>query len=99
MAYRALRTDLRYHELGPEGGHRRLLLRDAVRTLVSDADVAAARRDPPADTRAFARGREIRDACLAGRAGGATWHRSRVGLTRWRWFAEPLEPRATLGIG
>jgi hypothetical protein len=92
LAFRALRTDLRYHELGPRGGYRRLLARGAVRRIVDDAAVAWARREPPADTRAFARGRAIRDASRRARSGGATWHRVRVGVFGWRFFPDPLDP-------
>jgi proteasome accessory factor A len=98
-AYRALRTDLRYHELGPRGGHRRLSRRGDVRQLASPEAVARARLEPPDDTRARARGRAIREACEDRKGGGASWHRVRAGLTRWRFFADPLAPRATLEIG
>lgn len=99
LAFRALRTDLRYHELGPRGGHRRLERRDLVRRLASDAEVERAVREPPADTRARGRGHAIRDACREGRSGGATWHRVRIGLARWRFYTDPLRPGATLSLG
>lgn len=92
LAYRALRSDLRYHELGPGGGHRRLRARGQIRTLVSDAEVERARREPPDDTRARARGRAIREAARAGKGGAATWHRVRIGRFDWRWFLDPLDP-------
>jgi hypothetical protein len=59
---------------------------------VSDEEVARARREPPADTRALARGRAIREAVRGAKGGGATWHRVRVGRFDWRWFLDPLEP-------
>jgi hypothetical protein len=89
-AFRALRLDLRYHELGPRGGHRRLLETGRMRSLVSDDAVRRARLEPPPDTRAAARGRAIRDAARG--AGGATWHRVRVGRTEWRFLPDPLSP-------
>jgi proteasome accessory factor A len=90
LAYRALRADLRYHELGPGGGHRRLLARGRVRTLADPEAVERALREPPPDTRAFPRGRAIRAAAESGRAGGASWHRVRIGALDWRWFLDPL---------
>jgi hypothetical protein len=85
-----LRADLRYHELGPRGGHRRLRDAGRVRVLASDAEVARARREAPADTRAGPRGRAIREARRRGRGGAATWHRVRLGALEWRFFPDPL---------
>jgi Pup amidohydrolase len=99
IAYRVLRADLRYHELGPRGGHRQLVRRGAVRELVSSAQVMRALREPPADTRAHGRGLAIREACERALPGGATWHRVRIGLRTWRWFADPLRPGATWSLG
>jgi proteasome accessory factor A len=96
LAYRALRTDLRYHELGPGGGYRRLRAQGRVRTLVAEADVERARREPPADTRAHGRGRAIREAHRRSLPGGATWHRVRLGALDWRWFPDPLRPGGRL---
>jgi proteasome accessory factor A len=90
LAYRALRTDLRYHELGPGGGYRRLRAAGRVRSLVSDSEVTRALREPPPDTRALPRGRAIREAAGRSLAGGATWHRVRLGRLDWRWFPDPL---------
>jgi Pup amidohydrolase len=95
LAWRALRVDFAYHELGARGAHRRLEAEGAVRRLASDAEVARARRDPPADTRAAARSRAIRDADARGVSGGVTWHRARVGLFGWRFFTDPLSPNDT----
>jgi hypothetical protein len=92
IAWRALRTDLRYHELGPRGGYRRLWQRGRVRRLVDDATVAEARREPPGDTRAHGRGLAIRAAVRSGRSGGATWHRVRIAPLEWRFFPDPLSP-------
>jgi proteasome accessory factor A len=94
LAFRALRTDLRYHELGPRGGHRRLEEAGRARRLVDPDAVARARREPPPDTRAFGRGRAIREAALRRVKGGATWHRVRLGRFDWRFFPDPLEPGA-----
>jgi Pup amidohydrolase len=94
LAYRALRADLRYHELGPGGGYRRLRARDRVRTLADPDAVERARREPPPDTRAFPRGRAIRAAVRSGQAGGASWHRVRIGVLDWRWFLDPLASEA-----
>ena len=90
LAWRALRADLRYHELGPRGGHRRLREAGRVRVLASDAEVARARRQAPADTRAGPRGRAIREARRRGQGGAATWHRVRLGALDWRFFPDPL---------
>jgi hypothetical protein len=92
LAYRALRTDLRYHELGPGGGYRRLLEQGRVRTLVTETDVARARREPPSDTRALPRGLAIREGAQRRLSGGATWHRVRLGSLDWRFFPDPLRP-------
>jgi proteasome accessory factor A len=94
LAFRARRLDLRYHELGPRGGYRRLARRGRVRRLVADEAVARARREPPSDTRAAARGRAIREARERGLSGAASWHRVRAGLLLWRFFPDPLAARA-----
>jgi len=99
LAWRALRVDLAYHELGPRGEQRKLEAKGAIRRLASDADVARARRDPPADTRAAARARAIREARARGVSGGVTWHRARIGLLAWRFFTDPLSPRDTWRLG
>ena len=99
LAWRALRVDFAYHELGPRGEHRRLEAKGAIRRLASDADVARARREPPADTRAAARGRAIRDAHARGVSGGVAWHRARIGPFAWRFFTDPLAPRDTFRVG
>jgi len=98
LGWRALRVDFAYHELGPRGGQRRLEAAGAVQRLASEAAVAGARREPPADTRAAARGRAIRDARARGVSGGVTWHRARIGLA-WRFFTDPLAPRDTFRLG
>jgi proteasome accessory factor A len=92
LAFRALRADLRYHELGPRGGHRRLERRGEVRRLVERGAVDRALLRPPADTRARARGRAIREAHGSSASGGATWHRVRLGRFDWRWYPDPLDP-------
>jgi proteasome accessory factor A len=97
LAFRALRADLRYHELGPRGGHRRLDLRRQVRRLVAPEQVDRARLRPPDDTRAHARGRAIREAHSRSLSGGATWHRVRLGRFDWRWFPDPLDPGGAPG--
>lgn len=99
LAFRLLRTDLRYHELGPRGGHRRLRERGAIRDLCDPQAVLRARREAPFDTRAHARGAAIREAVRRRLAGAATWHRVRLGLLDWRWFRDPLSPgrRSTPG--
>ncbi|MGI9430987.1 MAG: proteasome accessory factor PafA2 family protein [Myxococcota bacterium] len=90
LAWRAWRTDLRYHELGPRGGYQKLVRRGRVRELVPAPQVEAARREAPTDTRAHARGRAIRDAARRGKSGGATWHRVRIAPFDWRFFPDPL---------
>jgi len=92
LAFRALRADLRYHELGPRGGHRRLEHRGEVCRLVERGQVDRARSRPPSDTRARARGRAIREAHTRSVSGGATWHRVRLGRFDWRWYPDPLDP-------
>ena len=92
FAFRARRVDLRYHELGPRGGYRRLFQHGEVRRLADADAVARALREPPADTRARARGRAIREIAQSGRSGAATWHRVRAGVFDWRWFRDPLDP-------
>ena len=99
LAWRALRVDFAYHELGPRGEQRRLEARGAVRRLASDADVARARRDPPLDTRAAARARAIREARARGVSGAVSWHRARIGAAAWRFFSDPLSPRDTWRLG
>jgi proteasome accessory factor A len=90
LAFRMLRTDHRYHELGPRGGHRRLRERGAIRELCDSEAVLRARHEPPADTRAHARGAAIREAFHRSLGGAATWHRVRLGLLDWRWLRDPL---------
>jgi proteasome accessory factor A len=92
LAFRALRADLRYHELGSRGGHRRLEHRGEVRRLVEREQVDRALLRPPSDTRAHARGRAIREAHSRSVSGGATWHRVRLGRFDWRWYPDPLDP-------
>jgi proteasome accessory factor A len=98
LAFRALRTDLRYHELGPRGGHRRLDRQGEVRSLVERGQVDRALLRPPSDTRAHARGRAIREAHRRSTSGGANWHRVRLGRFDWRWYPDPLDP-GTPGSG
>ena len=93
LAFRAWRLDLRYHEIGPKGGYRRLELAGSVRRLSDDAAVARARTEPPDDTRAWARGQAIKWAQAHALSGGAAWHRVRLGKFSWRWFTDPLDPQ------
>ena len=93
LAFRARRLDLRYHEIGPKGGYRRLELAGAVRRLSDAAGVARARTEPPDDTRAWARGQAIKWAQTHALSGGAAWHRVRLGKFSWRWFTDPLDPQ------
>jgi proteasome accessory factor A len=92
LAFRVWRMDLRYHELGPRGGHRRLERRGRVRRLSDHAAVERARTEPPPDTRAWARGQAIKVACAHARGGGVAWHRVRLGKLEWRWLRDPLDP-------
>jgi len=93
LAFRAWRTDLRYHELGPRGGFRRLETRGRIRRLSDPDAVRRARSEPPTDTRAAARGRAIRRACERGIAGSASWERVRLAGRRPLEFADPLDPQ------
>ncbi len=92
LAYRAWRVDLRYHELGPRGGYRRLELAGEVRRLTDPEAVRRAITEPPRDTRAYARGQAIVWAHAHALSGGAAWHRVRLGKFDWRWFRDPLDP-------
>ncbi|MBW2279464.1 MAG: proteasome accessory factor PafA2 family protein [Deltaproteobacteria bacterium] len=97
LAFRLWREDLRYHELGPRGGYRRLEARGRVRRLSDPERVHRARRRPPSDTRAWQRGTAIRRAQENARSGAAAWHRVRVGKFGWQFFPDPLDaghPRA-----
>jgi proteasome accessory factor A len=98
LAWRALRIDFAYHELGPRGELRKLEAAGEVRRLAGDEAIAKARREPPADTRAAARGRAIRDAHALRLSGGVSWHRARIGRFTWRFFTDPLSPEDTLRI-
>jgi proteasome accessory factor A len=98
LAWRALRIDFAYHELGPRGEQRKLEASGEVRRLASDEAVARARREPPGDTRAAARSRAIRDAHAQRLSGGVSWHRARVGRFGWRFFTDPLSSQETLRI-
>lgn len=93
LAYRAWRVDLRYHEMGPRGGYRRLERRHRIVRLSDPAAVARARTEPPDDTRAWARGQAIKWAHTHALSGGAAWHRVRLGKFGWRWFTDPLDPQ------
>jgi proteasome accessory factor A len=93
LAYRAWRVDLRYHELGPRGGYRRLEQSGRVRRLSDPAKVEQARVRPPDDTRAWARGQAIKWAHAHALSGAAAWHRVRLGKLGWRWFTDPLDPQ------
>ncbi len=93
LAFRAWRVDLRYHELGPRGGYRRLELAGRVSRLTTHHEVEQARTEPPADTRAWARGQAIKWAHAHALSGAAAWHRVRLGKTGWRWFRDPLDPQ------
>ena len=53
--------DLQYHDVDPRRSlYQRLVDRGAIQRLFTDADVAAAVAEPPADTRAFFRGSCVR---------------------------------------
>jgi len=92
LGFRLLREDLRYHEVGPRGGYRRLERRGQVRRLSSDEGVQTALQEPPADTRACARGAAIRSAHASALSGAAAWHRVRIGKFGWHFFSDPLDP-------
>ncbi|MDT0269942.1 depupylase/deamidase Dop [Streptomyces sp. DSM 44915] len=51
-------VDLQYSDIRPDKGlYNRLVARGRMRTLLDEDEVAAARREPPEDTRAYFRGR------------------------------------------
>ena len=91
LAFRLRRVDLRYHELSPRGGYRRLESAGLVRRLSDPTLVERARHEPPEDTRAWARGQAIKWAHAHALSGGAAWHRVRLGKFGWRWFVDPLD--------
>lgn len=91
LAFRARRIDLRFHELGPRGGARRLEKRGLFRRVSDPAQVALARTEPPADTRAFARGQAIKFAHANAVSGRAAWDRVRVGKLGYRYLGDPLD--------
>jgi proteasome accessory factor A len=99
LAWRALRIDFAYHELGGRGEQRKLEACGVLQRIASDAAVAHARREAPPDTRAAARSRAIRDAHARGVSGGVSWHRARIGPFAWRFFTDPLAPRDTFRLG
>jgi proteasome accessory factor A len=99
LGWRALRVDFAYHELSARGEQRRLEAAGGVVRLASDEAVARALREAPADTRAAARARAIRDARARGVSGGASWHRVRIDPFAWRFFSDPLAPRDTFRLG
>jgi proteasome accessory factor A len=99
LGWRALRVDFAYHELSARGEQRKLERAGAIVRLASDEAVARALREPPADTRAAARGRAIRDARARGASGGASWHRARIGPFAFRFFTDPLAPHDTFHVG
>jgi proteasome accessory factor A len=90
-AFRARRIDLRFHELGPRGGARRLERRGLLRRISDPAQVERARTEPPADTRAFARGQAIKFAHANAVSGRAAWDRVRVGKLGHRRLRDPLD--------
>ena len=93
LAFRAWRADLRYHELGPRGGFRRLERRDRVWRCTDDAAVRRAWTEPPSDTRARARSQAIRWAHAHAQPGSAAWHRVSLGKGGRRHLSDPLEAR------
>lgn len=90
-AFRVRRIDLRFHELGPRGGARRLERRGRLRRLSDPAEVERARSEPPADTRAFARGQAIKFAHANAVSGRAAWDRVRVGKLGRKVLRDPLD--------
>jgi proteasome accessory factor A len=91
LAFRARRIDLRFHELGPRGGARRLERRGLFRRISDPDQVTLARTEPPADTRAFARGQAIKFAHANAVSGRAAWDRVRVGKLGYRYMGDPLD--------
>ncbi len=90
-AFRVRRIDLRFHELGPRGGARRLEQRGRLRRLSAPEQVERARTEPPADTRAHARGQAIKFAHANAVTGRAAWDRVRVGKLGHRSLKDPLD--------
>ncbi len=72
------KIDLRYHELG-DGYLARLARAGLARTLVTPAELAAAMRDPPADTPAARRGELIRDLAGSRLPVRVSWDSVRIG--------------------
>ncbi len=90
-AFRARRIDLRFHELGPRGGARRLERLGRLRRITRPEEVARARTEPPVDTRAFARGQAIKFAHANAVSGRAAWDRVRVGKLGRQKLRDPLD--------
>jgi proteasome accessory factor A len=86
------KIDLRYHELSPEGFHRRL--RDAGHTdvLIGADELDRAARTPPPGTPATTRGRYIREFSTGGGRFVADWHQVVIGRGREKRVID-LEPR------
>ncbi|MCP4003096.1 MAG: hypothetical protein GY725_02755 [bacterium] len=93
LAFRAWKTDLRYHELGPRGGYRRLERQGEMLRISQPTEVERARTEPPRNTRAWARGQAIKWAHAHAASGHAAWHRVRLGKLDWRFFRDPLDPQ------
>ncbi len=91
LAFRAWRADLRYHELGPRGGFRRLEARGRVWRCTDDDAVRRAWTEPPPDTRARARSQAIRWAHAHAQPGTAAWHRVHLGKVGRRAMSDPLD--------
>lgn|GEM_PF-406702 len=67
LFYQLKKIDLRYHEIGAEGGYYLQMEQEGLfRRVVSEADVEQARLCPPGATRAALRGRYIQDAARLG---------------------------------
>ena len=65
-----------------------------MRRLSLPEEVLRARTEPPADTRAFARGQAIKFAHANAVSGRAAWDRVRVGKLGFRYMGDPLDPGA-----
>jgi proteasome accessory factor A len=94
------KIDIRYHELSPQGYFQRLRAAGIVAELLTDAEVAHARRNPPTNTPAAVRGRYIREWAAEEDSITANWHAVYLGpasdckVVRLDRYHLPAEPAA-----
>lgn len=97
------KIDIRYHELSPQGYFQRLKTTGIIGELLDPAEIAHARRNPPAGTPAAVRGRYIREFAADDEEVAANWHSVFLGHGRDakvvrldRFQLGPSEPSTTV---